>query len=161
MVNKRRIKIDLYWCSVIFIITDNVPKYEKVLFSKYKPIGEPIGDVRGLFLSFDNHEYYVIINRNYLDHNTIGHELKHCMQQLCLDRGIKDDESQAWIMGYLQEKFYEMMRDKNIGFYEKNSLYKDFRDVLINIKKYPRVPTQLKKNISAILRELKKTSAVK
>lgn len=69
------------------------------------------------------HEIYLLLKPNYLDYNTLGHELHHLINYICIAKGIQpdaeNDESLAYLSGYLSQQIFEF-RDK----YLRNNLTK-------------------------------------
>lgn len=111
----KKIKVNTYNCEVIFLITDNMLNSEKYLQKKYG--GDPIpgtsaDDAEGLTITISGVLYVVMIDIKYLNHNTIAHELYHLNRRITEDRDITDEESSAWLSGFLAEEFYNFLSSK-------------------------------------------------
>ena len=80
-------------------------KYDKVhgiVDEKHDP------DDEGYTLG-SNKSYATILNRKYLTHNTIAHEMYHLTCNIGEATGITDEESRAWICGYITEEIYKLI----------------------------------------------------
>ena len=49
-----------------------------------------------------------------LSHNLLAHEIFHLTHMITKDIDINDEESQAWLNGYLTEQVYKILNKKNI-----------------------------------------------
>ena len=108
------IKVPTYNCELVFIITDKLKAQIASIYKKYKlPIFEDDGENEGIFLSMDIDKYHLLIDVNYLSHDTIAHELYHAVVRITEDRGIVDEEAQAWLCGHLTASFYKFIYKKN------------------------------------------------
>lgn len=112
MKKSKKISLDTYNCFVTITITD---KLKPVVNGIYKKLGskDPFtAEAEGVVVTFDIDNYYIVLDKGYLTNNTICHELYHTVVKVTEERDIVDEESQAWLMGYLAEKVY--------GFIEKS-----------------------------------------
>lgn len=110
----KHIKMPMYNCTVHCIITDSMDDVVNGIFKKYKLERDVSGAAEGMVLSPDITDYYLLIDINYLSHNTISHELHHAVIKLTEDRGIVDQETQAWIAGHIAGTLYKFLDKKNI-----------------------------------------------
>lgn len=110
----KKAKIPMYDCTVSIIVNDNIAKTYENLCKKFKLKFEP-GEMAGAVVTNDVDHYYFLLSTNHLNHNTIGHELHHLVVNMTKDRGITEEESSAWISGYLNDLIYKTL--------EKNNLY--------------------------------------
>jgi hypothetical protein len=109
------IKLETYNCSVIFSITDELKASVKKLDKKYKlRNSDDDGESEGILVSPDIDKYYLIIDSKYLSHNTIAHEIYHAVVRVTEDRGISDEEAQAWLCGHLTSVIYKFIDRKKL-----------------------------------------------
>jgi hypothetical protein len=110
-----KIKLQQYGCEIIFVITDKTSLLSKNICKKHEIKFEDYGEVEGLVISANLNLYYLIIDQAYLTHNTIAHEVFHIAVQVTEDRAIYEEESQAWVAGYVSEKIYKFLSSKKIS----------------------------------------------
>ena len=109
------IKLPTYACNVQVIICDGDIRKEITKICKKHKDKEPYTEyVAGLTLSFNMNKYYIFYHTDFLSHNTIAHELYHVVRNLTQDRDIKEEESQAWVVGYLTEEVYKFIKKKKL-----------------------------------------------
>lgn len=111
----KKIKVNTYNCEILFVVTDDMIKTDKYLQKKYE--GEPIpgisaDEAEGLTITISGVLYAIMIDVKYLNHNTIAHELYHLNRRITEDRDITDEESSAWLAGFLAEEFYNFLSSK-------------------------------------------------
>lgn len=104
--------VSTYDCHVLYVVTDNMVKSEKYLIKKYN--GDPAcgvdsSEAEGITITITGKLYVVMIDWKYLSHNTIAHELYHVTRRITDDRDISDEESVAWLAGYLSQEFYKFL----------------------------------------------------
>ena len=108
----KKINVNTYNCHVIYIITDAMRETEKYLTKKYGgEYDQPVDydDSEGVTITITGKLYVVMIDYKYLTHNTIAHELYHTTRRITEDRAITDEESSAWLAGFLSEEFYKFL----------------------------------------------------
>ena len=114
MPNKRTtIKIPTLHCQLVIVVTDDVNAEVNRVYKKYKSPMRLDDPVEGVFFSIDIDRYYLVIERKYLTYNTIAHEVFHATIRITKDRGIKEEESQAWLCGYLNAVIHKFLHKKN------------------------------------------------
>ena len=107
-----KIKIDLYECEVIMQIvptTKDVCTAINSLAKKRKQsLPNEIGDVAaGQVIGFVD-KYYIILSKKHVKTlNTALHELWHCIEAICEDREIRDEEAKAYLQGFVGEKLIQ------------------------------------------------------
>lgn len=111
---RKKINLSTYNCNVVFVITDKLNLTINNIYKKLKHKDVFSEEAEGVVVTIDIDNYYIILDTHYLSHNTIGHELYHAVVKVTEDRDIVDEESQAWLMGYLMQEMYK--------FIEKNKL---------------------------------------
>jgi len=108
-------KMPIYNC-VISIIVENEDDIE----NSYKRICKKCnmnfeaGNMEGAVISGDMDKYYLLLNKSHLSHNLIGHELYHLLYHILKDRAITDEESSAWISGYLNNLIYKTLERQQL-----------------------------------------------
>jgi hypothetical protein len=109
---KITIPIDIYECKVIF---QTVNTYTEVctqinkLAKKHKvTLPNNVGDAAEGQVLPAFKIYYIILSDTAQDKiNLLLHELLHCVLSICEDRGIEDEESKAWLQGYIGSKIFK------------------------------------------------------
>lgn len=117
----KTIKLNLYDCFIKVIITDTLSKKVSNIYKIHNCIEKdktenPGDNCCGCVVDVDMN-YYLLYNENYpLTSNTIYHEIYHLVQVIMKQRGIesKDDESGAWLMGYISQEVVAFFKNKNI-----------------------------------------------
>jgi hypothetical protein len=107
---QKKINVNTFSCDVIYIVADNIFKVENLLHKKYggeKPKEDDT--VEGYTITINAGLYVVVLDYRFLTHNLIGHEIYHVTHRICIDRDIEDEETMAWLNGYLHEEFYNFI----------------------------------------------------
>jgi hypothetical protein len=76
-------------------------------------VASDVLDCEGVTMGY-NKSYIVALVKNKISHNLIAHELFHLAQMVTKDIDIEDEESQAWLNGYVTENVYKLLHKKNI-----------------------------------------------
>jgi hypothetical protein len=126
----KKINVNMYSCSILFVLTDEMGKSEKYLQKKYAKgtliPGTPAAEAEGITITVDGGLYIVMIDAKFLNHNTIGHELFHATKRMTEDREITDEETCAWLMGFLCQEFYAFIGSERVKKeFEKTTEIKD------------------------------------
>jgi len=109
----KTIKVPTYSCELLFIITDQLKAESEKIYKKYKlTLEDDGGESEGILLSPDIDKYFLIIDTKYLSHNTIAHETYHAVVRVTEDRGVSDEEAQAWLCGHLTGVMYKFLEKK-------------------------------------------------
>lgn len=114
MNNKRTLSLPMYNCKVTFLITGELDKEVNKLYRKHKLPALFDDDAEGVMVSFKIDSYYIIIDELFVTHNTIAHEVHHLITRITEDRGIEDEESEAWLSGHLSAEIYKFLDKKKI-----------------------------------------------
>jgi hypothetical protein len=104
----------MYSCKLHFIVTDRLNDIANNIFKKFKQDNQFNDDAEGVMIAPDITDYFIIIDIKYLTYNTLAHEIYHAAVRVTEDRGIVDEESQAWLCGHLTETFYKFLEKKNL-----------------------------------------------
>lgn len=114
MKSSRKIKLDTYNCEVTFTVTDKLQSEFKKIYKKFniKHDDNDGSESEGVVLTPDIDKYFLIIDSNYLTHNTLAHEIYHVVVRVTEDRDIVDEEAQAWLAGHITGVIYKFLRTK-------------------------------------------------
>lgn len=107
------IKVPIYECLLHFIVTDKFESAYRKICKQYNLIDD-CDSMVGVFLYPTEDTYYLIINKKYLTHNILSHEICHAVTQVCSFREIKDDEARAYLTGFLTGEIYKMLAKKKL-----------------------------------------------
>jgi len=110
-----KIKLDMYQSVITFIVTDTISRISNQIHTKHKiPQDDDDGDAEGLLIEADISTYYLIIDKDFLTHNTIAHEVLHVVLRMTEARDIYEEESLAWIAGHVSGAIYKFLDKKSI-----------------------------------------------
>lgn len=112
MTNLSTLKLPQYGCEVKIIVTDEFVNEVNKVFKRYKKKERWTAEAEGCLMTDDLDIYYLILNKKYLTYNTITHETFHAAMKITKDRGIHDEEAQAWIVGYINEATFKFLTRK-------------------------------------------------
>lgn len=104
MLIKKTIKLPIYDCKVNFILAQDMKKEVSKIYKKYKLLtfeDEEDSECEGMVIFPNIGVYYLLIDEKYLTYNTILHEVYHVASKVCTHRDIQEEESAAWINGYI------------------------------------------------------------
>lgn len=114
----KKIKVNTYNCTILFVVTTEMGKTEKYLQKKYAKgtliPGTAADEAEGITITVDGSLYITMIDTKFLNHNTIAHELFHATKRIAEDRDITDEETCAWLMGFLSEEFYKFLGSEKV-----------------------------------------------
>ena len=114
MVIKKILNIETFVCKLEFTITDNINKEVSKIYKKYNYISNDNDEVEGIVITGYNDVYHLLIDSKYLTHNTIAHEIYHTTVRITEDRDVTDEETQAWLCGYITDAVYKFIDLKKI-----------------------------------------------
>lgn len=115
MNTKRTLSLPMYNCKVYFMVTSELSNEVNKLYKKNKLPEMFVDEAEGVMVSFNIDSYYVIIEDKCLTYNTIAHEVHHLITRISEDRGIEDEEAEAWLSGHLSEEIYKFLDKKKIA----------------------------------------------
>lgn len=110
----RTLKLHTYSCKLELIVTDQLKAEVARVYKKHKIPEEFEIEAEGVLISPAQDHYYLVIDPQYLTHNTIAHEVYHAVVRITEDRGIVDEEAQAWLAGHITEEFYKFSEKKKL-----------------------------------------------
>jgi Zn-dependent peptidase ImmA (M78 family) len=111
---KKVIKLNIFNCKVNFILSKDIIKDVQKIFKKNKEVFELDCELEGIVFYFTISEYFIIINENYLTHNTLAHEIYHLVVKVTEPRDITDEEAQSWLCGELTQDIYKFLETNKI-----------------------------------------------
>jgi hypothetical protein len=111
---RKTIKLNIYDCKVNFILSLDVNKDIHKISKKNKHPFTLDHEVEGIVFYFNIGEYFIIINDDYLTHNTLAHEIYHLVIKVTEPRDITDEESQAWLCGKLTQDIYKFLEQNKV-----------------------------------------------
>lgn len=114
---QKKISIKAFGCSVLLILTDRLHLAEKHVHKKYKTSEKPCedGEAEGVTISVGFDLYVMILDMKHISYNLVGHEVCHVVQRITNDRDITDEETMAWLTGYLCEEVHTFINKANGG----------------------------------------------
>jgi hypothetical protein len=107
---RKTIKLNIFNCKVNFILSKDIIKDINKIFKKNKEVFTLDCELEGIVFYFTISEYFIIINNDYLTHNTLAHEIYHAVIKITEPRDITDEETQAWLCGKLTEDIYKFFK---------------------------------------------------
>lgn len=111
---KTTIKLPTYGCELIVAVVDSVASEAEKIYKRFK-IKDDFGDeAEGAVIMIDIDKYFLLIGSKYLSHNTLAHEIYHAVVKVTEDRGIVEEEAQAWLAGHLTGVIYKFLDKKNL-----------------------------------------------
>lgn len=106
--------LDIYSCKIVLIVSDNLFEEERKLCEKHDDSFTDVTLSDGLTMNFENDVYYILLSLDSISHNLISHEIYHLVCSITDYRSIIEEESRAWLCGYLTELIYSYLINKNI-----------------------------------------------
>ena len=109
------IKLPTYSCELIFTVTDQLKTESDKVYKKHNlKYEDEDGENEGILISPEIDRYFLLIDTKYLTHKTIAHEIYHGVVRVTEDRGIVDEEAQAWLCGHLTGTIYKFLDKKKL-----------------------------------------------
>jgi hypothetical protein len=112
MKASKKIKIITYNCTVTFIVTDDIHSELKKIYKAHNIDEEIDAEAEGLLVTADISTYYLLVDVEFLTHNTIAHEIFHVVKKMTESREIFEEEAQAWIAGHIANDIYKFLDKK-------------------------------------------------
>lgn len=110
----RTLQIPTYSTKLVIIVTDEMVKEVNRVYKKYGVKMTETAEPEGIMMTNDLDCYYLILNEKYLTYNTITHETFHVAMHMTRDRGIMEEESQAWLVGYINQAVFKILDQKKL-----------------------------------------------
>lgn len=115
MKNITTIELPIYITDIIVII-DNWEESDKKFDLYLERDDFKAHALTWLYPEYEKkHEIFVLLKTDFLDYNTLCHELYHIVMYVCEAKGIKPDEDNdeplSYLQGYIAEKLFAF-RDK-------------------------------------------------
>ena len=111
---RKNINIDTFNSKLEFIISEDIYKDIKRIYKSYDSDVVNYQEVEGIFISSNGSKYHLVIDKEYLSHNTIAHEVYHSVIRITEDKDVKDEETRAWLCGYITENIYKFIKLKKL-----------------------------------------------
>ena len=111
---RKVIKLNIYNCKVNFILSLDINKDIHKISKKNKHPFTLDHEVEGIVFYFNLSEYFILINDEYLTHNTLAHEIYHLVIKVTELRDITDEEAQAWLCGKLTQEIYKFLEQNKV-----------------------------------------------
>jgi hypothetical protein len=115
---KRKISVSIYSRVANLYVVDKIEDMQHYLDKKTRgmiDVLESDGCVFDLFSEKYGLEYYIVFVKQRISHNLIAHEVYHLATKMSRDIDIKDEESVAWLTGYLTETIYKVLKSKGFS----------------------------------------------
>jgi hypothetical protein len=107
---QKKINVNTFSCDVIYMVSDDIYKVESYLHKKYGGDKPKENDpAEGYTITINSAMYVMVLDYRFMTNNLIGHEIYHVTHRICNDRDIQDEETMAWLNGYLHEEFYKFI----------------------------------------------------
>lgn len=108
------LRFPTYSCKLVIIVVDNVKKEVEKLYKKYKIVEKFEDEAEGALVMPSMETYYLLLDKSFITHNTIAHEIFHAAVRITEDRAITDEEAQAWMAGHITESLYKFLEKKKL-----------------------------------------------
>jgi len=108
------IKLPAYGCELRITVVESVATEALRLYKKYSLDERFEDEAEGALVMPDSTIYYLLLNKSYLTHNTIAHEVFHAAVRMTEDRDITDEEAQAWLAGHISGVIYKFLHKKKL-----------------------------------------------
>lgn len=114
MRHTKKIRVNAFECEVLLVLTDGVHSAEKWIHKKYntKETATEEGLAEGVSITVSFNLYVIILDSNMISHNLIGHEVFHIIKRITEDREITDEETSAWLMGFMLQEIHNFIDKK-------------------------------------------------
>ena len=117
MILRKTFDIKMYESDLKFIIcSDMQVEFDKIAKKKEGSSFNVSfsGDAGGLAFSADIHEYYIMLKEDSVAHSYIAHEILHIVEKITKDRGIRDEESRAYLCGHITKLIYQYLKKRRV-----------------------------------------------
>ena len=111
---KSKMTVDLYNSIISLCIVESMDDMQNYLTRKKQFID--VSNAEGCVFEMYTEkgvEYYIVFEQKHLSHNLIAHEVHHLAMKVVAGAGVTDEESTAWLVGFLTEKIYKKLKAKN------------------------------------------------
>ena len=107
---KKTLPIPIYNTSVVVYVVEHMDYMQEYL--EKKKIRIDVTGCDGCVVQLghdDKFQYNIVLQKDKLSHNLIAHEIFHLGTNMTHDIDINDDESRAWLIGYLSQEIYKIL----------------------------------------------------
>lgn len=114
-IYKRKITVPIYEAVVNLCIVERMEDMQEYLDKRVKGAIDVLGAVGCVFDMFTKNgpEYFIVFMGSEVSHNLIAHEVHHLAIKITRDINITDEETTAWLVGYLTENLYKILKKRN------------------------------------------------
>jgi hypothetical protein len=111
---KCKINVPIYNTNAMLCVVKDMEDMQIYLDKKVKGTIDVIGADGCVFDIYTTKglEYYIVLVEDRLSHNLIAHEIYHLGVKITTDVNIVDEESTAWLIGFLTENIYKVLEKK-------------------------------------------------
>lgn len=111
---KKSIEIKLYDARIIMYVVTDFSILKNYLKKKYKLPSVDFDDIDGVVFNETDYSRHISVAflEKTLSHNLIAHEVYHITQLLLSLTNINDEETGAWLQGYISENIYKVINKK-------------------------------------------------
>lgn len=114
MYLSKTLSLKIYDTKIQFVVTPKIVKTVNTLYKKHNIDLGWTDAPAGCIISLSINKYHIIISDQYITYNTILHELYHLIKTLTFDRGIFEEEAQAWIYGLVGQEIFNFLNLKKV-----------------------------------------------
>lgn len=107
-------KIPTYDCKLQLVISDDARETINKLHKKHNIKMIYKDPLEGMMFTVAMDVYHLIIDKSYVTYNTINHESFHATMAITADRNIFEEESRAWLAGWIGQQIYKFLESRNI-----------------------------------------------
>jgi len=111
---KKTFKIKIYDTSVEFIITKDILKTVNNIYKKHNTDYRYTDYIAGIMITMSLNKYQIIINKDFLNINTLSHETFHAVMAITSDRASYEEENRAWLQGYIMQEIFNFLKTKDL-----------------------------------------------
>ncbi len=107
---KKTLQIPIYNTSVNVFVVEHMDYMQEYLDKK--KVAVDVSGCDGCVFQLSNDDkfqYNIVFQKDKLSHNLIAHEIFHLGTDMTQDIEIREDESRAWLVGYLSQEIYKLL----------------------------------------------------
>lgn len=112
-----KFRIDLFNCQLVFMITSDCGTTYRDMLQKYKCESDPqwkeFSGCCGMYFKACKINF-ILIDEQKVNFNTICHEIYHAAVGITAWRHITDEETTAWVVGYISGQIFKFINSKSI-----------------------------------------------
>lgn len=111
---KTKVKVPIYNTHANLCVVKEMEDMQYYLDKKVQGTIDVLGADGCVFDIYTTNgmEYYIVFVESRLSHNLVAHEIYHLGVKITTDVNIIDEESTAWLIGFLTENVYKVLQKK-------------------------------------------------